>query len=80
MTPTCEELIRLLSTEFNVDPSIITVDKRLIDYGIDSLGLVDLMFTVEEHFGIDLPTDMAGFRTLGDFAALVDRLRLPCAA
>jgi acyl carrier protein len=77
---TCDELIHLLSTDFNVDPATIAVDRQLAEYGIDSLGLVDLMFTVEEHFGIDLPADMAQFRTLGDFAALVDRLRMPVAA
>lgn len=80
MTPTCEELIHLLSKEFKVDPSTIGVDKPLVEYGIDALGLVDLMFVVEEHFGVDLPTDVAGFRTLGEFAALVDRLRKPCSA
>jgi acyl carrier protein len=77
---TCDELIQMLSSDFNVDPATIEIDKQLIDYGIDSLGLVDLMFTVEEHFGVDLPTDMSSYRTLGAFAALVDRLRLQRAA
>ncbi len=77
---TCDELTHLLSTDFHVDPATIGMDKQLADYGIDSLGLVDLMFTVEEHFGVDLPSDMTPFRTLRTFAALVDRLRLQQAA
>jgi acyl carrier protein len=77
---TFDELIDLLSTEFKVDLSAIDLDSELVDFGLDSLALVDLMFTVEEHFDIDLPNETSRFRTVRQLIGLIDQLRLPRAA
>lgn len=77
---TCEELIELLTREFKVAPGVIEVDKPLVSYGLDSLSLVELMFTVEEHFEIDIPTDGTRFETLADLGRLIDHLLLRKAA
>ncbi|MEO8938594.1 MAG: acyl carrier protein [Burkholderiaceae bacterium] len=77
---TYDELIELLSPEFHLDRNAIEPDKDLADYGMDSLTVVELMFVVEEHFGIDLPSDVTAFKTLSDLAAVIDRLRLAQAA
>ena len=77
---TFDELIDLLSTEFKVDLSAIDLDSELVDFGLDSLALVDLMFTVEEQFDIDLPNETSRFRTVRQLIGLIDQLRLPRAA
>ncbi len=77
---TFDELIDLLSTEFKVDLSAIDLDSELVDFGLDSLALVDLMFTVEEHFDIDLPNETSRFRTVRQLIGLIDQLRMPRAA
>ena len=77
---TCEELIELLTREFKVAPGIIEVDKPLAAYGLDSLSLVELMFTVEEHFEIDIPTEGTRFETLADLGHVIDQQLLKKAA
>ena len=77
---TFDELIDLLSTEFKVDLSAIDLDSELVDFGLDSLALVDLMFAVEEHFDIDLPNETSRFRTVRQLIGLIDQLRMPRAA
>lgn len=74
---TYDELVYLLAPEFHLDRNVIEPDRDLVDYGMDSLTLVDVMFVVEEHFGIDLPSNVSGFRTLRDLAAVIDSLRQP---
>lgn len=77
---TYDELVKLLAPEFDLDPATIDAERDLRDYGLDSLALVDMMFVVEERFGIDLPSDTSAFTSLKDLALLVDRLLLRRAA
>ncbi len=77
---TFDELVQLLSADFQVDFDTIDLDSELADFGLDSLALVDLMFTVEEHFGIDLPNETSRFRTVRQLVGLIDTLRLPLVA
>lgn len=77
---TCEELIELLSREFKVPADMIEIDKPLASYGLDSLSLVELMFTVEEHFEIDIPTEGQRFQSLAELGSVIDQLLLRKAA
>ncbi len=77
---TYEALVDLVSREMKVDPGVLEADKPLAAYGLDSLALVDLMFLVEEHFGIDIPTGAARFETLREFTQLIDGLMIKRAA
>ena len=38
-----------------LEPSDVTVDSTLQDVGIDSLGLVECIFSIEEEFDISIP-------------------------
>ena len=38
-----------------LDPSDISMDQSLADLGIDSLGLVESIFAIEEAFDIQVP-------------------------
>ena len=75
MSNTIEELKQLIQNQLGVDTSKIEVDKPISDYGIDSLSLVELIFLIEEHFGIDFPDAAPGIDTLSGLARLVDQLR-----
>ncbi len=39
------------------DPSELDADSMLADLSIDSLGLIELMYAIEESFNIELPFD-----------------------
>ena len=38
-----------------LEPSDVTFDSTLVDLGIDSLGLVESIFAIEEAFDITIP-------------------------
>lgn len=48
-----EKVKILLSEQFSVNPESITLDSDLVkDLGADSLGLVQLLITMEKEFGV----------------------------
>ena len=73
-----ERVERLLLQTLNV-----RVDGRsqnLVDAGVlDSLGLVELLFAIEQEFRVEVPLngiEIADFRTVESIAAFVHRVRL----
>ncbi len=77
---TLEELKQLIHTSFGIDPATLKADAPLADYGLDSLSLAELLFTVEEHFKLDLPEGRPDVNTLAGLASLIDGIRTPQAA
>ncbi|MEU2954601.1 phosphopantetheine-binding protein [Streptomyces xanthochromogenes] len=56
----------------------LTADDKLLDLGIDSLALVELIINIEESFVIVIPDeDMLAdnFTTVGTVSDLVDRIK-----
>ena len=77
---TLDELKQLLHERFDVDPATLDPEASLTDYGLDSLSLAELMFTVEEHFHVDFPSTQQDIDTLKGLADVIDGLRLAQAA
>lgn len=48
-------VIEILATQSLRDPAGIAPDARLADLGLDSLGVVETIFALEESFGIAVP-------------------------
>lgn len=67
-------LAEVLSEKYNVDPEKISPEAALTELGLDSLTVVELLFDVEDEFGIEVPEERATFKTLAEAAALVDEL------
>ena len=67
-------LADVLSEKYEVDPDAISPEATLTELGLDSLTIVELLFDVEDEFGIEVPEDRATFETLAEAAALVDEL------
>jgi len=67
-------LADVLSEKYDVDPDAISPEATLTELGLDSLTIVELLFDVEDEFGIEVPEDRATFETLAEAAALVDEL------
>ncbi len=77
---TLQELEELIDQKFGIARETLQADRPLSDYGIDSLSLAELLFTLEEHFGIEFPDARQDVNTLTALAALIDELRQPKAA
>lgn len=74
---TSQTLVDIAVKEFHCDPGKIAEDASIQDLGIDSLGLLELIFRIEEVFGIRIENaDAQQIQTLSDIANLVDRLRV----
>ena len=50
-----DRIIEILAEQAVLEPSDITLDQSLDDLGIDSMGLVEAIFSIEESFDIQVP-------------------------
>lgn len=50
-----EKVISIIAQQAMLEPSDITQDNTLQDLGLDSLGLVEAIFAIEEAFDISVP-------------------------
>jgi acyl carrier protein len=79
---TLDQVIAILAEQAVLDPADVKPDSTLEELGIDSLGLVESIFAIEETFDISVPFN-ANNPSEGDFdistvasiAAGIDRLR-----
>lgn len=76
MTATYDWLRATLTREHKLDPEKLLPDARLEDLGIDSLGMAELLFNVEDEFGIVLPQEPVTLPTLSDVVRFIDDLIL----
>ena len=66
-----------LADQLDVDPDKITPDSDIVeDFGADSLDVVDMITTLSDEFGVDIPDEeIENFHTVGDVVQYVeDRL------
>jgi len=50
-----DRVIGIIAEQAVLDPSDVKMDSTLEDLGIDSLGLVESIFAIEEEFDISVP-------------------------
>lgn len=70
---TAARIVRLLEKDFKIDPETLRPDARLEDMGVDSIGMAELLFAIEDEFALklpDVPMDLANF---DDVVRFVDR-------
>jgi acyl carrier protein len=72
---TLDTLIDILAREYCVPRERVTPDATLATLGLDSLSLLELMFKIEDHYGVkindDTPTDLV---TVDDVVRYIDGL------
>ena len=50
-----DQVIAILAEQAILDPSDVSMDMTLEELGIDSLGLVESIFAIEEAFDVSVP-------------------------
>lgn len=55
MTEIRDRIIQIIAEQAMLDPSELKLDMSPQDIGIDSMGLVELIFAIEEEFDISVP-------------------------
>ena len=75
---TSDALREILDENFGIPAERLQPDTTLAELEIDSLAVIEVLFAVEERFGITVPAAPASssqsLQTFGDIVAYVDRL------
>ena len=73
---TLTRITQLAARQFGLEHASIEVDAPVSNYGIDSLGLVEFLFLLEDEFHVRFPEERGDQpQTLRQLAELVVRLR-----
>ena len=55
MSSTAVKIIEIIAEQAMLEPTDVTPDATIESLGMDSLALVEVVFAIEEHFGISVP-------------------------
>jgi len=72
MSNTLDTLITLVSKKFDKKIEELGPDTTLECLGVDSLGKIELIFDLEDHFKVRTPNEDVKVNTLAEVAALLD--------
>jgi acyl carrier protein len=75
MATTLESVQDLLNEKLDLDKSKLSAEAALTELGVDSLAVVEFIFHVEDKFGVKVPDAQMDLKTVGDIAAMVDKLK-----
>ncbi len=72
---TLEALQEILIAKFGMKRAQLGPDAQLASLGVDSLGVLEMMFEIEDRFALKIKDDVpTGLVTLGDVVTYVDGL------
>ena len=71
---TFERIRELLAEQLDIDEDKITMDSDILeDFEADSLDVVDMVMTLEDEFGLEVPDEqIENFHTVGDVVRYVE--------
>lgn len=79
---TADRVVAIIAEQALLDPSDVKLDSTLEELGIDSLGLVESIFAIEEAFDISVPFNANNpgegdfdISTVSSIVEGIDRLR-----
>lgn len=72
---TFEKITEILAEQLDADKGTMTAETKIADdLGADSLDLVDLLMSIEDEFGIEIPDeDVENIQTIGDIVDYIDK-------
>lgn len=73
MTFSDDDLMDLIAGEALIDRKLLTREATLADIGLDSVGVVSVIFAVEEKYGVEIAED--AFTDTRNFGQFLDSLR-----
>ncbi|WP_223515379.1 acyl carrier protein [Pseudomonas sp. GL-R-26] len=70
MPQTKEQLINIISqADVVADASTLRDNINLSDQGVDSLGMFNIILSIQDHYAIEIPDeDIEGLNTINDLA------------
>lgn len=72
---TLQTIQRMMAEQFDLKPEDLTPDAQLDSLGLDSLSVIEFMFTLEDELNIKIANDrVEDFKTVGDVADIIDKI------
>jgi acyl carrier protein len=72
-----DEILDIVAQKAMIERRRLTADAKLGDLNVSSLDMVEIMFALEEKFGIELPFNAniapGEFETVGDVIVFVEK-------
>lgn len=71
---TFERIRELLAEQLDIDDEKITMDSNILeDFEADSLDVVDMVMSLEDEFGVEIPDEeIENLHTVGDVVRYVE--------
>lgn len=64
-----------MAEQFDLKPEDLSPDAQLDSLGLDSLSVIEFMFTLEDELNIKIANDrVEDFKTVGDVADIIDKI------
>jgi acyl carrier protein len=73
---TLARLQDILIKNYPLERETLTPDARLENLEIDSLGVMELFFSIEDEFKLSVPNNKVDLKTIGDVVGYIDRLMI----
>ena len=67
-----EKLVSYAAMQLELDPNEITPESTFEDLGIDSLDIVEMIYSLESELGVELEMEDQKITTFGELAAFVE--------
>ncbi|WP_419074907.1 acyl carrier protein [Ruthenibacterium lactatiformans] len=69
-----ERIREIICDQLDLEEDKVTMDSDIIeDFEADSLDVVDLVMSIEDEFGLEVPDDqIENFRTVGDVVRYIE--------
>lgn len=71
---TLDRLQRILAADYEIPPARSAPSAALEDLGVDSLGVMELLFKIEDEFHIHVPTIQTSLLRIQDVVDFIDQL------
>jgi acyl carrier protein len=66
---------RMMAEQFDLKLEDLSRDAQLDSLGLDSLSVIEFMFTLEDELNIKIANDrVEDFKTVGDVADIIDKI------
>jgi len=69
-----ERIREIICEQLDLDEDKVTMDSNIVtDFDADSLDIVDLVMSLEDEYGLEVPDDeIENFHTVGDIVRYVE--------
>ena len=67
-----EKLVSYAAMQLELDPNEITPESTFEDLGIDSLDIVEMIYSLESELGIELEMEDQKITTFGELAQFIE--------